>query len=71
MSKQKVPSIVKRGGLMANPIAIEKLRAAARKAVLAGIPVRDCPPEFKLVEQNWRAEYWFAHYQITCENADE
>jgi hypothetical protein len=56
---------------MANPISIERLRVAARQAVLAGIPVRECPLEFRFVEQFWRAEYWFAHYQITCEDADE
>lgn len=56
---------------MANPISVERLRLAARQAVLAGIPVSDCPPEFRSIEPLWRAEYWFAHYEITCEDAEE
>ncbi len=52
-------------------ISIAKIRAAAQHAVREGAPVRDCPPEFRFVEQLWRAEYWFAHYEMTCKDADE
>ena len=57
---------------MADPIIpIAHIRLAARQAVLLGISVRECPPEFGFVEQLWRAEYWFAHYEITCMEAEE
>jgi hypothetical protein len=57
---------------MAEPIiSIAKIRAAAQQAVLEGTPVRECPPEFRFVERLWRAEYWFAHYEMTCEDPDE
>ena len=57
---------------MADPILpLARIRFAARQAVMAGSPVSECPPEFRFVEQLWRAEYWFAHYEITCEDAEE
>ena len=57
---------------MADPIiAIATIREAARQAVLANIPVKDCPPEFRFAEQLWRSEYWFAHYELTCEQPGE
>ena len=56
---------------MTDPFPTERLRIAARQAVLGGSPVSECPPEFRCVEQLWRAEYWFAHYQITCEDDEE
>ena len=53
---------------MANPIiAIATIRAAAEQAVLANIPVKACPPAFQFVEDLWRSEYWFAHYELHCE----
>ena len=53
---------------MANPIiAIATIRAAAQQAVLANIPVKACPPAFQFVEDLWRSEYWFAHYELHCE----
>jgi hypothetical protein len=55
---------------MADPIiAIATIRAAAREAVLAGTPVNACPPAFRFVEELWRSEYWFAHYELHCEAA--
>lgn len=56
---------------MASQISIERLRIAAREAVLGGSSVSDCPPEFRFVEHLWRAEYWFADYQISCEDTEE
>ena len=57
---------------MADPIIpIARIRFAARQAVLAGIAAKDCPTEFRFVEQIWRAEYWFAHYEITYREAEE
>lgn len=57
---------------MADPIIpIARIRAAARQAVLADVPVKECPPEFKFAEQLWRVEYWFAHYEISCREAEE
>jgi hypothetical protein len=50
---------------MADPIiAIATIRAAARQAVLANVPVQACPPAFRFVEELWRSEYWFAHYEL-------
>ena len=60
------------GRLMSEPIiSIAKIRAAAQQAVREGTSVHDCPPAFKFVEQLWRAEYWFAHYEMTCKDPDE
>jgi hypothetical protein len=60
------------GRLMAEPIiSIAKIRAAAQQAVREGVSVHDCPPAFKFVEHLWRAEYWFAHYEMTCKDPDE
>lgn len=57
---------------MADPIMpIARIRSAARQAVLAGALVQECPPEFRFVEQIWRAEYWYAHYELTCMEAEE
>ena len=57
---------------MAKPIiSIAKIRAAAQHAVREGTSVRDCPPEFRFVEHLWCAEYWFAHYEMTCKDPDE
>jgi hypothetical protein len=57
---------------MADPIiSILKIRRAARCAVLANIPVQDCPPEFRFAEQLWRSEYWYAHYELTCKETGE
>ena len=57
---------------MADPIiSILKIRCAARRAILANIPVQDCPPEFRFVEQLWRSEYWYAHYELTCQESSE
>ena len=57
---------------MADPIiSILKIRCAARRAILANIPVQDCPPEFRFVEQLWRSEYWYAHYELTCQETSE
>ena len=57
---------------MADPIIpIAKIRAAAQRAVSTNIPVQDCPPEFRFVEALWRAEYWYAHYEMTCEDGAE
>ena len=57
---------------MANPIiAIATIRDAARRAVLANIPVKNCPPEFLFVEQLWRSEYWFAHYELVCNERED
>jgi hypothetical protein len=53
---------------MADPIiAVATIRAAARQAVLANTPVKECPPAFQFVEELWRSEYWFAHYELHCE----
>ena len=58
--------------MMADPIiSLARLRAAAEQAVLEGTSVKNCPPEFRLVEHLWRAEYWFAHYGMTCKDSDE
>jgi hypothetical protein len=60
------------GQLMAESIiSIAKIRAAAQQAVREGTSVHDCPPEFRFIEQHWRAEYWFAHYEMTCKDPDE
>jgi hypothetical protein len=56
---------------MADPIiAIATIREAARQAVLATMPVASCPPAFRFVEDLWRSEYWFAHYELTCREPD-
>lgn len=52
-------------------ISIARIRAAAERAVLKGTSVKDCPPQFRFVEQLWRAEYWYAHYEFTCKDADD
>jgi hypothetical protein len=50
---------------MADPIiAIATIRAAARQAVLANVPVKECPSAFRFVEALWRSEYGFAHYEL-------
>ena len=50
---------------MAEPIiSIAVIRAAAQQAVLANISVKECPPAFQFVEELWRIEYWFAHYEL-------
>ena len=71
MSIQKDACCHREDGATDSQISITRLRVAARQAVLAGSPVSDCPPEFRFVEHLWRAEYWFADYQITCEDSEE
>lgn len=57
---------------MADPIIlILKIRCEAKRAVLANIPVQDCPPEFRFAEQLWLSEYWYAHYELTFQESDE
>ena len=57
---------------MADPIiSILKIRCAARRTVLANTPVKDCPPEFRFAEDLWRSEYWYAHYELTCQESGE
>jgi hypothetical protein len=56
---------------MADPIiAIATIRTAAQQAVFANIPVQECPAQFRFVEELWRSEYWFAHYELTCGSAE-
>jgi hypothetical protein len=57
---------------MADPIiAIHTIRRAAQHAVLTNMPVTSCPPAFRFVEDLWRSEYWFAHYELTCQRSEK